>query len=90
MNSAVLIPLAIGIGLLSDIAGPAHGAMIADILPENKRQEGFGVLRVVGNMAWIIGPTIGGFVAGKSFLALFIIGCHYQLRGGAALLLPGG
>jgi MFS family permease len=62
----------VGIGLLSDIAGPAHGAMIADILPEEKRQEGFGVLRVVGNLAWIIGPTIGGFVAGKSFLALFI------------------
>jgi len=70
---SALIPLAIGIGLLSDIAGPAHGAMIADILPENKRQEGFGILRVIGNLAWIIGPTIGGFVAGKSFLALFII-----------------
>lgn len=69
---SVLIPLAVGIGLLSDIAGPAHSAMIADILPEEKRQEGFGVLRVVGNLAWIIGPTIGGFVAGKSFLALFI------------------
>ncbi|MRS04617.1 MFS transporter, partial [bacterium] len=70
---SVLIPLAVVIGLLSDMAGPAHGAMIADILPEQKRQEGFGILRVVGNMAWIIGPTIGGFVAGKSFLALFII-----------------
>ena len=70
---SVLIPLAIGIGLLSDLAGPAHSAMIADILPEQKRQEGFGIMRVVGNLAWIIGPTIGGFVAGKSFLALFII-----------------
>lgn len=70
---SVLIPLAVVIGLLSDMAGPAHGAMIADILPEQKRQEGFGILRVVGNMAWIIGPTIGGFVAAKSFLALFII-----------------
>jgi MFS family permease len=69
---SVLIPLAVFIGLLTDIGGPAHGAMIADILPEEKRQEGFGVLRVVGNLAWIIGPTIGGFVAGKSFLALFI------------------
>ena len=69
----MLIPLAIGIGLLSDIAGPAHSAMIADILPEQQRQEGFGIMRVVGNLAWIIGPTIGGFVAGKSFLALFII-----------------
>jgi MFS family permease len=47
--------------------------MIGDILPEKQRQEGFGIMRVVGNMAWIIGPTIGGFVAGKSFLALFII-----------------
>ncbi len=70
---SVLIPLAVVIGLLSDVAGPAHGAMIADLLPEKKRQEGFGILRVVGNMAWIVGPTIGGFVAGKSFLALFVI-----------------
>lgn len=70
---AVLIPLAVVIGLLSDMAGPAHNAMIADLLPEHQRQEGFGILRVVGNLAWIIGPTIGGFVANRSFLALFII-----------------
>jgi len=64
---AMLIPLSMVIGLLSDIAGPAHNAMIADLLPEDKRQEGFGILRVSGNMAWIIGPTIGGFVATRSF-----------------------
>jgi MFS family permease len=70
---AALVPLAMIIGLLSDVAGPAHQAMIADILPERQRQEGFGILRVVANMSWIIGPTIGGFVAKQSFLALFII-----------------
>ena len=70
---ATLIPLAVVIGLLSHFAGPAHDAMIADILPEKQRNEGFGILRVVGNMAWIIGPTIGGFVAKRSFMALFII-----------------
>jgi MFS family permease len=70
---SLLFPAAIMIGLLSDVAGPAHSAMIADILPENKRQEGFGILRVAGNMAWIIGPTIGGFVANRSFFALFVI-----------------
>jgi MFS family permease len=69
----VLIPLVVVIGLLSDIAGPAHNAMIGDILPESKRQEGFGIMRVIGNLAWIIGPTIGRFVADRSFLALFII-----------------
>lgn len=69
---AMLIPISMVVGLLSDMAGPAHNAMIADLLPENKRQEGFGILRVSGNMAWIIGPSIGGFVATRSFLALFI------------------
>jgi hypothetical protein len=48
--------------------------MIADILPKEQRQEGFGILRVVGNMAWLVGPTVGGFVARSSFFALFVIG----------------
>jgi MFS family permease len=61
------------VGLLSDIGAPAHGAMIADLLPERQRRQGFGILRVAGNLAWIIGPTIGGFVANTSFFALFVI-----------------
>jgi MFS family permease len=56
---ALLYPLSMGIGLLGEIAGPAHQAMIADILPEDKRNEGFGMMRVIANLAWIIGPTIG-------------------------------
>jgi MFS family permease len=70
---SALIPLAVFIGLLSRVAGPAHEAMIADILPENKRQEGFGILRVVANMSWIIGPIIGGFVANRSYFMLFVL-----------------
>jgi MFS family permease len=70
---AVLYPLVVVIGLLSNIAGPAHNAMVADILPEKQRSEGFGILRVVGNLAWIIGPTVGGLVAARSFFMLFVI-----------------
>ncbi|MDZ7843309.1 MAG: MFS transporter [Anaerolineales bacterium] len=70
---AVLYPLAVIIGLLSNIAGPAHQAMVADLLPESKRQEGFGILRVVTNMSWIIGPTIGGFIANRSYFLLFVL-----------------
>ena len=69
----ILYPLVVVIGLLSNIAGPAHNAMIADLLPEKQRSEGFGILRVVGNLAWIIGPTIGGLVAARSFFMLFVI-----------------
>jgi MFS family permease len=47
--------------------------MVADILPEDKRQEGFGILRVMSNLTWVIGPIIGGFIAGRSYFALFVI-----------------
>lgn len=67
-----LYPLAVLVGTLSSISGPAHSAMIADILPETKRQEGFGILRVVANLAWLIGPTVGGYFATRSFMTLFI------------------
>jgi MFS family permease len=70
---SILFPLMIVVGLLSSVAHPAHDAMIADILPEKQRQEGFGILRVVANLSWMIGPTIGGFVANINFFYLFVI-----------------
>lgn len=69
---AALYPLAVFVGLFSNIAGPAHQAMVADILPEEQRTEGFGLLYVMANLAWIIGPSIGGFVANRSYFALFV------------------
>jgi len=68
----MLYPLVIIVGLLSRVAGPAHDAMIADILPEAKRQEGYGIMRVAFNYAWIFGTALGGLIAARSFLALFI------------------
>jgi len=69
----VLYPLIIVVGLLSNVAHPAHEAVLADILPEGKRQEGYAILRVVFNYAWIFGTAMGGFIAARSFLALFVI-----------------
>ncbi len=70
---AVMYPLAMFVGLLSSVGWPAHQAMVADMLPENKRTEGFGILRVAANLSWIIGPTIGGFLAARSYLLLFVL-----------------
>ncbi len=64
--------LSVFVGLMGSVAYPAHNAMVADILPAEKRAEGFGILRVVANFAWIIGPTIGGFLASYNFLYLFL------------------
>ncbi len=64
--------LAFVAGLFSNIAAPARQAMVADMLPEEKRAEGYGTLRVVGNLAWIMGPMIGGLLAATSYLLLFV------------------
>jgi len=61
------------IGLFGNIGGPAQQAMIADLLPEEKRADGFGILRVVINLAVTIGPAIGGVLATYSYIWLFLI-----------------
>ncbi|MCK4543172.1 MAG: MFS transporter [Spirochaetales bacterium] len=71
-NLLVFYLMAVLVGLLSNIGGPARQAMVVDLLPEEKRAEGFGVLRVINNLAWVVGPSIGGFLAARSYLNLFI------------------
>lgn len=70
-NLPLMYPLSVLIGFIGGVATPAQGAILADLLPDSKRAEGFGILRVVTNMDWFVGPTIAGFVASKSFLGLF-------------------
>ena len=69
----MLYALALVAGLLLNIADPARQAMVADLLPEEKRAEGFGMMRVAANLAWIVGPTVGGLLAAQSYLILFIL-----------------
>lgn len=64
---------ALFVGLFANMGGPASSAMVADLLPEEKRTQGYGVLRVMHNLAVTIGPAIGGLLATRSYLLLFII-----------------
>jgi MFS family permease len=68
----LVYPTALVVGLLSNTAGPAQQAMVADILPVRQRTEGFGVLRVIANLAVTIGPAIGGLLATNSYLLIFV------------------
>jgi MFS family permease len=70
---SALYTLAFFVGFLSEIGGPARQAMVADLLPENKHAEGFGILRVSANLAWILGPMIGGILVAKSYLLVFVL-----------------
>jgi len=59
-------------GIMGSVAQPARSAMVADLLSEEKRAQGYGVLRVANNLAVTVGPAIGGLLATRSFLALFV------------------
>lgn len=65
--------IALLVGTLTETGGPAHQAMTADLLPEAKRAQGYGIIRVAFNVSAAIGPAIGGFIATRSYLALFVI-----------------
>lgn len=71
--------------LTGGLAMPAVSALVADLIEEN-RIEGYGLLRVGGNIGWGAGPALGGFLAtflpyshlfllaaGATVLALFLV-----------------
>ena len=59
-------------GVFSNVGGPARQALVADILPEQQRAQGYGIIRVTFNLSVTIGPAIGGFLAARSYMSLFI------------------
>jgi MFS family permease len=59
-------------GIFTDTGGPAYNAIVGDLLPEKKRATGFGIIRVAFNISAAIGPAIGGLLAARSYLALFV------------------
>ena len=67
------------VGLLVEAGQPARHAIVADLLPEDKRAEGYAITRVAFNLAVAIGPAVGGLVASRSYLALFITDAVFSL-----------
>jgi MFS family permease len=68
----IFFVIAMVTGLFTEAGGPAYNAVVADVLPEEKRAEGFALIRVAFNISAAIGPLIGGLLASRSYLGLFI------------------
>jgi MFS family permease len=69
----IFIAVVAVVGTLSSIGHPAHEAVVADLLPPQKRAEGYGIIRVVFNMAVIIAPPVAGLLISHSYLTLFVV-----------------
>ena len=83
----IFIAVVVLVGTLSSIGHPAHEAVVADLLPQDKRAEGYGIIRVVFNVAVIIAPPIAGLLIAHSYLTLFIVDAVISLISAAIVLL---
>jgi MFS family permease len=69
---AMIFAVVYVVGLFSNAGGPARQAMVADILPERQRTDGYGMIRVAFNLSAAIGPALGGLIAASSYMLLFV------------------
>src|SRR5215208_3938867 len=83
----IFIAVVVVVGTLSSIGHPAHEAVVADLLPQERRAEGYGIIRVVFNLAVIIAPPLAGLLIANSYLTLFIVDAVISLISAAIVLL---
>ena len=62
----------IGLAFCAEMHRPATGALIADLLPAERRVTAFTLYRLAVNVGWAAGLALGGFLAVHAFSLLFI------------------
>ena len=65
---------------------PSLAALIGDLVPQSKQVWGFAVTRTARNLAWAIGPSIGGLIAEISYTWLFLLACLASAASGLAFM----
>jgi MFS family permease len=59
-------------GLTGELYRPASSALLADLVPAGQRVTAYAAYRMAFNAGWAFGPATAGFLAGHSFLWLFL------------------
>lgn len=80
---AILMILA---GFSNPLYAVGSDAMLADLLPVEKRNDGYAIIRIANNAGIAIGPAVGGFVAGHSYDLAFYGAAAGMLSYGFLLL----
>lgn len=65
-----LIPMAI-MGASMPFYAVGSDAMLADLVPPERRNHAYSILRMINNAGVAIGPAIGGFIVSRSYLLAF-------------------
>lgn len=72
------VGLMIMIGLSNPLYQVGADAMLADMVPSEKRTDAYAINRIANNAAFALGPAIGGFLATRSYdLAFYAAGTGF-------------
>ncbi len=71
-SNVAMVPLLIAAGMLSNMAWPAQGAMIADLTNPNNRKATYSLFYMGMNIGFAVSPLIGGVLFEKHLRLLFI------------------
>lgn len=63
--------LMVMIGLSNPLYQVGADAMLADLIPSEKRTDAYSINRIANNAAFAIGPAVGGFLASRSYSMAF-------------------
>lgn len=88
----LIVAVSVVAGFAMDLYRPASSALLADLIPPERRVVGFGLYRFAINLGWAAGPAVAGFLAGRGFFLLFVGDAATSIAFGliALLLLPHG
>lgn len=81
-----IIPMTI-MGAAMPFYAIGSDAMMADIIPSEKRTGAFAILRMINNTGIAIGPAIGGLIVAKSYTTAFYLAAGGMLSYSLLLLI---
>jgi MFS family permease len=64
--------LMVMIGLSNPMYQVGADAMLADMIPSEKRTDAYAINRIANNVGFALGPTVGGFLAATSYSLAFL------------------
>ncbi|MFN2625700.1 MAG: MFS transporter [Mycobacteriales bacterium] len=69
----LLAPLSLAAGLTGGMSRPLISALVATGLPPERRREGIALSRAAANLGTVLGPPLGGLLAGTNFTFVFVL-----------------
>ena len=59
-------------GAINPLYRVGADAMVADLIPEDKRLDAYAIMRMSNNLGVAVGPALGGFIASSSYTVAFL------------------